>query len=342
MAKSDAGEPLTAARDAFQRQDWQAAFESFAATARAGGELSADDWFAQADSAWWIGEIDAALSAWEEAHRLYVESGRPLPAAMAAMFIAAHSMERGDAAAGSGWMSRMHRLLHDQPESAEHGYPIYFEVFAAMGAGDLDGAIGSARRMHELGDRFDDRDLRAIALVGEGRALIKQGRVADGMALLDESMLAALTERLHPVWAGAIYCHLMDACHELADLRRAGEWTDAAARWCERLADAALYRGICRVHRAQVLQVQGDWEQAEREATRACAGVVRLHPGTVAEGHYEIGEIRRLRGDLAGAEQAFKRSRELGRDPQPGLARVRLAQGRVDSATASISAALAA
>lgn len=160
------------------------------------------------------------------------------------------------------------------------------------------------------------------------------------MALLDEAMLAALSGGLHPVWAGAVYCHLMDACHELGESRRAREWTDAASRWCERLPDEALYRGICRVHRAQVLHVQGAWDRAEEEAARACAGVMRLHPGTVAEGHYEIGEIRRLRGDLPGAEEAFKRAHALGREPQPDLALVRLAQGRTDVAAASIEAAL--
>lgn len=332
---------LVAARDAFGRQEWAAAFESFHAAWERGG-LSADDCYALADSAWWVGEIEVALSAWEEAHRLYVRAGEPRRAAMAAMFIAAHSMERGDAAVGSGWMSRMHRLLRDEPEGAEHGYAIYHEIFDLMGADDPEGAIALARRMQELGSRFDDPNLMAVGLVGEGRAMIKQGRISEGMGLLDESMLAAMSGGLHPVWAGAIYCHLMDACRELGDVRRAVEWTEAAERWCERLPETGVYRGICRVHRAQVLQLQGAWDRAEREATSACTDVVRLHLTTVAAGHYEIGEIRRLRGDVSGAEEAFRHAHELGRDPQPGLALVRLAQGRIDAAASSIRAALAA
>jgi len=200
--------------------------------------------------------------------------------------------------------------------------------------------VEAAQRMQEIGRRFDDPNLVAVGLVGEGRALLKRGQMVDGMALLDEAMVCAGSDGLHPVWTGAVYCHLMDACHDLGELRRAGEWTEAASRWCERLSDAALYRGICRVHRAQVLHVRGDWDQAEKEASRACAGVLRLHPGTVAEGHYEIGEIRRLRGDLEGAEQAFRQAHELGRDPQPGLALVRLAQGRAGAAATSITTAL--
>lgn len=335
-----AADVLAAARAAFDRHDWAAAFEAFA-SASSRADMSADDWFAMADAGWWIGEIDVALDAWERAHRRYVEAGALHRAAMAAMYIAAHSMERGDSAAGSGWMRRTHRLLAEVPEAAEHGYPIYFEMFGAMGSGDLEGAAQAAQRMQESGRRFDDLNLVAIGLVGEGRALLKQGRVADGMALLDEAMVCALSDGLHPVWVGAVYCHLMDACHDVGELRRAGEWTEAASRWCERLSDAALYRGICRVHRAQVLHIRGDWDQAEQEASRACAGVLRLHLGTVAEGHYEIGEIRRLRGDLDGAEQAFRRAHELGRDPQPGLALVRLAQGRTEAAATSVATALA-
>jgi ATP/maltotriose-dependent transcriptional regulator MalT len=161
------------------------------------------------------------------------------------------------------------------------------------------------------------------------------------MSLLDEAMLEALSGRLDPAWAGAIYCHLMDVCHELADVRRAAEWTYAANRWCEAIPDGNLYPGICRVHRAQVMQVQGDWERAESEADRACRDMLGVSVGTAAAGHYELGEIRRLRGDFTGAEEAFKRAHELGRDPQPGLALLRLAQGRVDLAAASMRAAVA-
>jgi DNA-binding NarL/FixJ family response regulator len=332
---------LEEAWDAFGRQDWAAAFESFQ-VAGAAGRLAAEDCFALAESAWWVGELDAALEAWEAAHRLHLAAGQGRHAAMAAMFVAVHSMSRGDTAAGSGWLSRTHRLLSHEPEGPEHGYAMYLEIFRAMGAGDLDAAIVLSRRMQDIGRRFDDPNVVAVGLVGEGRATIKQGRVAEGMRLLDEAMLAALSEGLHPVWAGAVYCQLIDACRELGEVRRAGEWTEAASRWCEQLPDGGLYQGICRVHRAQVLAIRGAWDEAEREAARACTEVVRLHPGTVAEGHYEIGEIRRLRGDLPGAEKAFKSAHELGREPQPGLALVRLAQGRMEAATASLRAALAA
>lgn len=332
--------PLAAGRAAFERRDWPRARELLSQAAET-EVLEADDVFALADCAWWLGHIDEALRAYEEAHRRYLQQGLPARAAMAALLLGAHAVERGDSAVGSGWMSRARRLLSGVPEGPEHGYPLYWDVFEAMANGDLDGALRLARRMQDLGRRFDDSDLVALGLLGEGRALVKQAAVSRGMGLLDEAMLLAVSDELHPLWTGAIYCHLMDVCHEFVDVHRAAEWTQAAARWCDTVPEPVLYRGICRVHRAQVFQRQGAWQHAEREVTRVGAELEGVHVGTVAEAHYELGETRRLRGDLPGAEASFRRAHELGRDPQPGLAQLRSAQGRKDAACASLRAALA-
>src|SRR5260221_1176286 len=154
-------------------------------------------------------------------------------------------------------------------------------------------------------------------------------------------MLEASAEGLLPNWAGNIYRHLMAACYELGDIRRAAAWTQSTSDWCDRMAPAVLFKGICRVHRAQVMQIRGAWEQAHDEAERICRDAAHIHIGIAAEAHYQIGEIRRLRGDLDGAEVAYGQGHELGRDPEPGLALLRLAQGRRDPAAALIRSALA-
>jgi DNA-binding CsgD family transcriptional regulator len=144
------------------------------------------------------------------------------------------------------------------------------------------------------------------------------------------------------LWTGAIYCGLMDACNELRDLRRASEWTEATRRWSDPLPLASLYPGICRVHRAQNLQRHGEWDQAEQEALGACEDMVGIDVFAVADAYYEVGEVRRLRGDLDGAEQAYTQAHDYGRDPQPGMALLRMGQGRVPEAAASIAAVIAA
>jgi DNA-binding NarL/FixJ family response regulator len=336
----DVGEVLQAARDAYRRRDWPEARARFAA-ARAAGELAAADLDALADAAWWLGEFDEASATLEEAYRRYLDEGLPRAAAMAAIGIGVNSLLRGDGVVGTGWVGRAQRLLRDQPEHVEHGYVLSLELEGAL-AGNDTAVVGTARRVRNIGRRHADPNLVATADLFEGRALVKQGRVADGLALLDEAMLAVLSGELRPEWAGNIYCHLMAAFHELADVRRAAEWTEATGRWLAGLPAAVLFTGICRVHRSKVLQHKGAWAQAEREAALVCRDLAHGHVAAVAEGHYQIGEIRRLRGDLDGAEESYRHAHGLGRDPQPGLALLRLAQGRTATASASIRAALTA
>ena len=337
----EAGEVLEAARDAYRRRDWAAARERFAA-ARAAGELAAADLDALADAAWWLGDVEEASAVLEEAYRRHLEARNPGPAAMAAIGIAVNHLLRGDGVVGSGWLGRAQRALQGQPERAEHGYLLYLELEGALGEDDPATVTATARRVRDIGRRHADPNLVAAGDLFEGRALVKSGRVADGMALLDEAMLAVLSGQLGPEWAGNIYCHLMAAFSELADVRRAAEWTEATGRWLAGLPPAVLFTGICRVHRSQVLQRKGAWAQAEREADLVCQDLDGLHVAGAAEGHYQLGELRRLRGDLAGAEEAYRQAHRLGRDPQPGLALLRLAQGRTVTAAASIRAALTA
>jgi DNA-binding CsgD family transcriptional regulator len=166
--------------------------------------------------------------------------------------------------------------------------------------------------------------------------------VAAGFALLDEAMLLVTGGRVRPDFAGNLYCHMMSACHELGDVRRARAWTEATGRWLDALPAAVVFTGVCRVHRSQVHQLEGAWDRAEADAMRVTRDLARLNVATAAEAHYQVGELRRLRGDHVGAEAAYRRAHERGRDPQPGLALLRLAQGRADAAAASIRVALAA
>ena len=206
----------------------------------------------------------------------------------------------------------------------------------------LDDIIERARQISQLGRRYGDPNLTALSLVIEGRAMIRSGRVEDGMALLDEAMLDATSEQMNPAYAGNIYCNMIAACHELGDLRRMRQWTKSLARWCNQIPPAVLFTGICRVHQAQLLAVSGAWQQAEREASRVCVELQGIQVESVAEAYYAVGEVRMRLGDLAGAAHALEEADRLGRDPQPGLALVRLAEGYPDRARAMLDIAVAA
>jgi DNA-binding CsgD family transcriptional regulator len=338
----DLTEILRSAREALERADWTAARDGFV-TAQDHGELDADDLFLLGEAHWWLGEVDQSLGAHEAGYRRFLQGDLHRQAAMSAMTIAYSLFLRGEDVIGSGWMSRAERLLRNQPEGVEHGYAVYIvEVEGGLADSNLDEVIEAARRVQDIGHRYGDPNLVTGGLLGEGWALSRQGQVRQGMALLDEVMVAVLTDDLAPEWAGNFYCHLMTVSHEFADVRRAAEWTEATTRWLDTLPAAVLFGGICRVHRSQVMQSRGAWQEAEREAIRVCEELRHIDVATTAEGHYQIGELRRLQGDLSAAEDAYQHAHQLGRDPQPGLALLRLAQGRVEASCASIKAALVA
>ncbi|HLM19421.1 MAG TPA: response regulator transcription factor [Acidimicrobiia bacterium] len=324
------------ALEAYRSRRWQEAYDALCACEA----LVASDLDLLADSAHWVGLPDETIAAYQQAYERHLADGNARRAALSAFMTAIFLRLRGEGAMADGWQSRAIRLLAHTDEGAEHGYPLYLEVAGLMGT-DLEAAGAGARRMQDLGRRFGDDTLVALGIFFEGRVLVKQARVTEGLSLLDEAMLAALSDRLQPMWTGAIYCGLLDACHELGDLRRAHDWTAATSRWCSPLPMASLYPGICRVHQAGMLQLQGAWDAAEKEALAACADMVRIDVFAVAGGWYEVGEIRRARGDFDGAEEAYREAHALGRDPQPGLALLRLAQGRVDAARTSIATAIA-
>jgi ATP/maltotriose-dependent transcriptional regulator MalT len=218
----------------------------------------------------------------------------------------------------------------------EQGYLLLPAAEQGLAEGDVERALGAANRAAAIGDRFGDADLMACARHLQGRALIKQGQIKSGLALLDEAMLAVTAGELSPIITGLIYCSVIEACQEVYALNRAREWTSALSRWCEQQPGMVAFTGTCLVRRAEILQVQGAWPDAMTEACRACErsqGANRNPPGTA---FYQQAEIHRLRGEFAAAEEAYRSASRLGHDPQPGLALLRTAQGSTDAACVAI------
>ncbi|HSO29935.1 MAG TPA: adenylate/guanylate cyclase domain-containing protein [Candidatus Sulfomarinibacteraceae bacterium] len=247
--------------------------------------------------------------------------------------------QRSESAIAVGWLRRAERLLDGQPESAVHAWLLRPHLNQAIGRGELEAALVLADRILEIGVRLGDRDLGAIGLQDRGRVLVALGRVDEGMDALDEAVVMAISGDVSPYPTAMVYCNATIAAEDLTDFRRAGEFAEAAKRWCERQAISG-FPGMCRVRRVEIIRLRGAWEQAETEARRACTELIEFQPSYAGEGFYQIGEIRRRMGDLAGAEDAFAQAHRLGRDPMPGLALVRHAQGRSDAAASLLARAL--
>jgi class 3 adenylate cyclase len=332
--------PLEAGRAAAQRYAWRDAYELLT-EARKTDHLSAQDLEDIAAAAWWTGRLDEAIEFREQAHTAYIKAGEPRRAALVALNLADDFGGKGSIAVAQGWFGRAERLLADEPESVEHGHLAIGRALNAMISGDIPGMIEQAEIALDVGKRFDDHELQAYSLVFRGRALVLRGDIAEGLALLDEATAVALAGELKPFATGMIYCMTITSAQGLCDYRRAGEWTAEANRWCDR-QDITGFPGVCRVHRAEAMRLRGDWTEAERQAVAACEEAGGYNYFTAAAGFYEIGEIRRRRGDFAAAEEAYRRAKELGRDSQPGLALLRLAQGKVEAAATGLKRALAA
>ncbi len=270
------------------------------------------------------------------AHQGFLSEGNPVGAARCAVWITFGLFSRGDRARAAGWAQRAHRLIDGQSDSAEQGYLIVLSALKAVGEGDGESARQRFGDAAVLGERFGDRDLVNLARQGQGRALIRLGQTTAGVALLDEVMVAVTQGELSPIITGTIYCSVVDACFEIFDLRRAHEWTEALDGWCASQPDLVPYRGSCRVHRVEIMVLRGRWDEAMREAELASA------PGsaqTLGSAWYQRAEIHRLHGELADAEDAYRNASDAGRSPQPGLALLRLAQGRVEAALSAIDRA---
>jgi class 3 adenylate cyclase len=339
VAMSQVVDNLDSAREAAARHAWREALAAFAETdPRA---LTPDDLELYAESAWWQGKLDTAIGLRERAYAAYTAAGDKRGAARMALTLAWDHEGRGEFAIASGWFGSAERLLDGQPESPESGRLALIKALQAMFAsGDLELAAELFDDAYAIAERVGDRDVQMLALSGKGRAFVKAGRIDEGLRLLDEASASASCGDLRPHSTGLVYCITISTCQDLGDYRRAAEWTEAANRWCDRL-DVSGFPGACRIHRAEAMRLRGDWPAAEAQALEACEELLDFDRNITALGHYEIGEIRRRRGDFAGAEEAYATTNELGGDAQPGLALLRLAQGKVDAAVAGVAHSLA-
>ena len=334
-----AEQPREAAQRAFARHAWREAYERFS-QADAGSPLTPPDLEAYAEAAWWCGLPDDAIHLRERAYAGYLEAGDRRKAVKMAVLLSDDHAARRALTVAMAWLTRAERLVGDDHDSVEYGYVRLHHAFIAMDTRDAAAATAAAREALELGERFREKDLQALALAIQGRVLIDAGDVREGMARMDEASVAAVSGELSLQITGIVYCITISACRDLGDYRRAGEWTEAAHRWCERQSVNG-FPGVCRVHRAELLALRGALAKAEQEARQACEEIMRYEIPVVAEAFYEIGSIRLRMGDLPAAEEAFRQAHEAGQLPEPGLALIRLAEGKADVAHTALRRALA-
>jgi DNA-binding CsgD family transcriptional regulator len=327
---------LERAHDAVARRSWAEAYSIYHELGSS--DLAPAEWESFADAAWWMGHQDGSTAARQKAYTGFAEAGDDRSAGRVAGRLSIEHFLREEPAVGAGWLARAQRHAQALPDCVELGFLAMLQGAIAFYGRDFDAALPLLEHGREIGERFGDRDLLGMTIHLQGLILIASGRTGEGVTMLDEAMTSVVAGELSDYFTGAIYCNVIDACLGIADVRRAAEWSEAAQRWVASIPPESPYPGLCRINRATVASLRGDWSEAEAEAMRA-AEELSYNPSLVAEALYQAGDIRRRLGDLAGAEEAFERAAELGKDPQPGLALLRLAQGKVDAALAALRVA---
>jgi DNA-binding NarL/FixJ family response regulator len=334
---------LERGRQSFAQAGWADAYDALTA-ADLLTRLGASDLELLARAAYMLGRDDDYVSVLERAYRAHLEAGAPTPAVRCAFWIGHSWLFRGEAGPGLGWFARAQRLFdRELGDVPERGYVLIAEMLEHLSKGDTSSAHETAVEIAGIGERFGDPDLVAIGLMEQGHALVRLDRGKEGVRLIDETMVAVTSGELSPIVAGIVYCNTIAFCRGVYQLRRVREWTVALTRWCERQPQMVAHKGLCLVHRAEIMTLGGAWDDALDELRRLDEqfrhGV--LNQLACGEAAYREGEVHRLRGEFALAEGDYRKASGFGREPQPGLALMRLAQGNLDSAAATIRRAVA-
>ena len=337
---------LELARQSFNERAWERAFAHFSVVLRdsaPGCELELDDLEQAAATAALTGRDTEFLAGLERLHAAALAAGAPRRAARAALWSLMRLTALGEQGPAGGWFVRLRRLAEAAgDESLEHCYLQVPLAFAALARGELVEAERVATAAVALADRFNDADLQVFTRSLAGRALLRQKKTHEGLALLDECMLSVTAGRASPVISALVYCTVIASCHEVYALERAREWTAALSAWCDAQPELVAFRGICMVHRAEIARLSGDWSRAAEQAARASSGVPgHQNPEAMGDAYYELGELHRLRGELEAAERAYTQAVRLGREPHPGIALLRAAQGQTQVAHHGLKRALA-
>jgi DNA-binding NarL/FixJ family response regulator len=290
-----------------------------------------------------LGRDDEYVAVLERAHTGYLEAGDVPRAVRLAFWIGENTMFRGDMPRAMGWFGRAQRLLEERNQDCvERGFMLIPLWLEQMHRGDYKTGYATAIEASEIGERFGDADLVWLARHQQARALLTMGEVAAGLRLVDEALIVAERGDLSPIVTGIVYCNTIIFCHASFELRHVQTWTQAFTEWCDRQPEMVAHNGLCLVHRAEVTQLRGGWseamEQARTAAERFKQGIVNQR--ALGKAWYRQGEIHRLRGAFAEAENAYQQASSFGDDPQPGLALLRLAQGKSDAAAAAIRRAV--
>jgi DNA-binding NarL/FixJ family response regulator len=330
---------LVRAREAYQRREWVAAYDALASA----GDLAGDDFDRLGTAAFLLARKNDCVMAFQRAYQAHVAAGQPLAAVRSAFFLALQLFTHGEPAVGGGWVARASRLLDEHGDDVvERGYLLVHLMFRHIMSAEWEQALELSAQVSDYGRRFGDPDLCAMGLSSQGRLMLTGGRVNEGLAQLDEAMTGIAAGEVSPIFAGEIYCSMIEACQEVSDFARAAEWTMALTNWCDSQPDLVPFTGQCALHRGQIMRLRGAYVEALEEFSQACQRyLVAETPEPAGLAMAERANVLRIQGEYSEAEQAYAEAVDRGHDPQPDLALLWVARGREAAAVGAVRRLLA-
>ncbi|MCV7217587.1 helix-turn-helix transcriptional regulator [Mycobacterium crocinum] len=326
---------LAAARAAYARGDWRTAYDHFT-QAQATQELTTNDLSDYGMAAWRLGYGRHSMQLSEQAFNRLVAADDTQGAAMKAVEVALQWFNGGDLTITRVWISRGRRLHDKQPDDQILAYLLYLDSLVAIDEGRNDVAKDLAEQLQQVTDRLNDPGFNALCSTASGVTMLPFARTSEAFAQLDEAMMPVLADQVPVDWAGDIYCAVIHECHRLADLNRMKTWFEAMEVWRKGpQVSASWYGTTCEVHKMDLHSATQDFTAVEQRLVNAIAALGDF-PGTAGKGYCELGEIRRRKGDIDGAREAFAKAREHNKDPQPGEALLRCQLGEADAAATDL------
>ncbi len=319
---------IEAARQAMAAGDWPLARDTFTAVLAA--TPTPEAFFGLANVLFWLGDINGTISNCEQAYAGFRRRGDLMLAAAAALSLVGYNKGYlGNTVAARGWLARAARIVDS------HAPELRGELLGAT-AYVTDDPVRSeqiARQAVEIGRENGNADLELMAMHAVGQALVQQGRIDEGMSLLDEAMAGVIGgEGGDPMTVAQLSCMTMVVCGSCFDLERATQWVQSLERFMNRFGCPFLF-AECRAYYGRVLFENGDWPAAESSLTEAISMSKQLFPAPHAFASGTLAELRLAQGRLDEAARLLEGVE--GREEAVGaVAAVFLRQGRAAAAAA--------
>ena len=259
---------------------------------------SAEVYEAMAKACWWLNATPAVFENRTKAYQLYLEKGDRLHASRNACWLGVDYLEfNNEFAVASGWFQIAESLVKGLENTAEYGLVLMLKArLAFFVEKNNEQALQLAEESLHLSKSLNNVEGIMIAKAFIGFIWVTEGKISEGIKLLDEATILATTDAsLDFNLVTVTCCFLIDACGRIRDYERAGQWCKQVKEISIKRNHKAMFAN-CRNLYASLLVYRGDWKEAEEELTAAAKELKEYRPMAVSSSTVRLADLRRRQG----------------------------------------------